>query len=808
MTASNQTPDSASERIAHAMQLAGALYNQGKWREAEQICRAVAGVRPGCIDALNLLGIITAQTERTAEAVDLLERAIGAGALDPTIFNNYGSLLRDLGRPRDALPAYERAQTLKPDFVEAHFNHGNTLHELGRREEALASYRRAVSVRPAYAEAHYNIGVTLHECGRPDEALANFERALQIRPDYAEAYNSLGNALRHVRRFEEALGNYENALRLKPDYVDAWNNRGAALRELERTSEALESYARALALAPDSAEVHNNIGNVQRQLYQFPEALECYERALRLQPDYAEAHCNLGNLLQDLRRCEQALVSYGRAVQIRPDFAEAHFNQGNALRELQRFEEAFHSYALALRYGPRQRWLYGSWLHTKMQLCDWSELPQQISQLVQWIGEGRTASLPFFLLGLTDSPVLQRQAARIWVKEVRASTPSLPELLHYAGHGRIRVGYYSADFHSHATAYLAAEMFELHDRERFELVAFSFGSAPRADRMRSRLAAAFDRFLEIGTMSDVQVAHLSRELQIDIAVDLKGFTQNERSRIFACRAAPLQVSYLGYPATLGADYMDYLIADRTLIPDANRADYAEKIAYLPHSYQANDRQRPIATRRFARAELDLPSTGFVFCCFNNAYKITPQMFDSWMRILTRVPGSVLWLLQDSRRAAENLRHEARARGVSEQRLIFAPRLDLPEHLARQRAADLFLDTLPCNAHTTASDALWVGLPVLTCMGESFVGRVAGSLLNAIGLAELITATVEQYEALAVELAGDPQRLAAIRARLADNRLRAPLFDTQLFTRHIEQAYTRMYQRQQHGLPPDHFFVEP
>jgi predicted O-linked N-acetylglucosamine transferase (SPINDLY family) len=371
--------------------------------------------------------------------------------------------------------------------------------------------------------------------------------------------------------------------------------------------------------------------------------------------------------------------------------------------------------------------------------------------------------------------------------------------------GKIRLGYYSADYHEHATAFLTAGLFERHDRSRFELTAFSFGP-PREDAMRRRVTAAFDRFVDVRSRSDQEVAQLSRELAIDIAVDLKGYTEGARMGIFAHRAAPVQVSYLGYPGTLAAPYIDYLVADETLIPSETRAFYTEKIAYLPHSYQANDRQRSIAERIFTREELGLPSRGFVFCCFNNAYKITPAVFDVWMRILRRVEGSVLWLLLDNERAAENVRREAEARGVSGSRLVFAPSMALPEHLARHRAADLFLDTHPYNAHTTASDALWAGLPVLTRSGESFAARVAGSLLKAAGLAELVTTTPEAYEALAVELATDPIHLAKLTVGLSRTRLAVPLFDTELFARHLENAYTQMYQRSVRGLSPEHLHV--
>jgi predicted O-linked N-acetylglucosamine transferase (SPINDLY family) len=407
---------------------------------------------------------------------------------------------------------------------------------------------------------------------------------------------------------------------------------------------------------------------------------------------------------------------------------------------------------------------------------------------------------------LSGSAALQRRAAEIWVRERCPTNPMLPAIPKRARDERIRIGYFSADYHDHATSYLIAGMFEMHDRSRFEVIAFSFGP-DSSGAMRARIKAACDEFIEVRDKSDSEVALLARDLQIDVAVDLKGFTDGNRVGIFALRAAPLQVSYLGYPGSLGANYMDYLIADHTLIPQESRRHYTEKIVYLPGSYQANDAKRAIADRAFTRAELGLPAAGFVFCCFNNNYKIMPDTFDRWMRILERVPGGVLWLLADNPTAVANLRREAARRNVSPERLVFAGRIDLPEHLARHRAADLFIDTWPCNAHTTASDALWAGLPVLTCAGEGFASRVAASLLTAIGLPELIVSTADHYEELAVQLATDRQHLTEIKQRLAENRLTAPLFDTQRYTLQIEAAYTKLYERCQANLPAEHIHIE-
>ena len=632
-----------------------------------------------------------------------------------------------------------------------------------------------------------------------------YGQALKIKPDYAEAYNNRGSALQQLKRFEEALDSYERALKIQPDYAEAYYNRGNALQQLRRFEEALDSYGQALKIKPEHAEAYNNRGNALQQLRRFEEALDSYERALKIRPDYAEAYNNRGNALQQLRRFEEALDSYERALKIQPDYAEAYYNRGNALQQLKRFEEALDSYARALTSNPDGDCLFGMWLHVKMYLCDWSNLGALLPDLIAKIQQAKKVTTPFAVVGVIDDSALQRQATETWISEMYPASPALPPLTIRCRHERIRIGYYSADFQAHATTHLMAGLFERHDRRRFELLAFSFGPGERDD-MRKRLAGAFDQFLEVRTKSDIDIARISRELGIDIAVSLTGFTQDARPGIFSYGAAPIQVSYLGCPGTMGAPYIDYLIADQTLIPEESRRHYSEKIVYLPHSYQVNDRKRPIADKVFARAELGLPPTGFVFCCFNNSYKITPDTFDSWMRILMQVEGSVLWLLEDNSTAANNLRREAQARDVAAERLIFARRMPMPEHLARHRAADLFIDTLPCNAHTTASDALWAGLPVLTRIGESFAARVAASLLNAVGLPELVATTQEQYEAKAVELAGDPGRLAELKERLHRNRLTMPLFDTERFTVHLENAYTQMYERYLSNLSPEHIYI--
>src|ERR1700678_164167 len=674
-----------------------------------------------------------------------------------------------------------------------------------RAEEAARLLGRAVAANQHAATAHNNYGNVLKDLGRFEDALDSYERALKLDPGYADVCNNRGDTLQQLGRFEEALDSFEHAVKLKPDYAEAYNNQGNTLQELGRPEAALDSYERALRLKPGFPEAHCNRGNTLRELRRFEDALDSFERALKLKPDYAEAYNNQGNALRGLRRFEDALDSYERALKLNPGFAEAYKNRGNTLRALGRFEEALESYERARNLRPDLDWLYGAWLLFRRHRCEWKEIDPHVGYLIGKIKQQRKATRPFALLALTDSLAIQRQAAQILVDARYPEAPSRPPLKRRAGN-RIRIGYYSADYQDHATSYLMAELFERHDRGRFELVGISYGPDNR-DEMRIRLSAAFDHFVDVRTKTDSEVAALSRDLGIDIAVDLKGFTEEARTGIFSRRAAPIQVNYLGYPGTMGAPYIDYIVADPILIPPESREHYTEKIVYLPNSYQVNDRKRRISDKEITRAELGLPPTGFVFCCFNNNFKITPNTFDGWMRILKQVEGSVLWLLEDNETAANNLRREAEARGVEPARLVFARRMPLPEHLARHRAADLFIDTLPYNAHTTASDALWAGLPVLTRIGESFAGRVAASLLNAVGLPELSHATQEQYEAMAVALAGNATRLAELKEKLSRNRLTTPLFDTVRFTKHLEDAYTQMYQRYQAGLSPEHIFVD-
>jgi predicted O-linked N-acetylglucosamine transferase (SPINDLY family) len=678
------------------------------------------------------------------------------------------------------------------------------LHQCGDWRQAQALYEQVLSEQPAHFDALHLLGVIAAHRGDSRRAVELIDKALEIDAHNAVAHFNRGTALQAQRQWHAALASYDKAAANAPAFAEAYCNRAVVLTELRAWHDALASCNRALAIRSRFAEALFNRGNVYRALGQRRAALADYDHAISIRADYAEAFFNRGNVHRELHRPEAALADYGRAIACRPDYASAHFNRGNLLRSLKRWAAALESYRHAMAQVPELEFLPGEILQTTMLMCDWRDHEPRVSQLTSRIERDEPVANPFVVLALSESPALQLKAAQIWVRHTSGITAASSPPKAAEG-SRIRVGYFSADYHDHATAHLIAGLFEAHDASRFHVCAFSYGP-DSGDGPRLRLKAACETFLEVREKSDADVAQLARNLKIDIAVDLKGYTEDGRTGIFASRAAPLQINYLGYPGTMGAQFMDYLIADPTVVTEDTVQHYAEKIIFLPHTYQVNDRKRPPADAPCGRAEAGLPAVGFVFCCFNNAYKISPDTFERWMRILRRVHGGVLWLLEDDPRAAENLRREAVARGVGPERLIFAARLELPRHLARHCAADLFLDTLPYNAHTTASDALWAGLPVLTCPGASFASRVAASLLKAIDVPELIAETPLEYENLAVRLATEPQWLSHIKQRLAANRLTTPLFDIEGYARHIEAAYTRIHERYHSGLPAEHIYL--
>jgi predicted O-linked N-acetylglucosamine transferase (SPINDLY family) len=783
------------------------FFQTGNLAEAERLCLQMLAAAPGSFQLSQLLGAIRAAQGRNTEALALLGAALTQNPHATGALLNYSNVLKALGRDEEALAYCDKVLALEPDHAGALYNRGNLLLRLRRFGEALADYDKALARDPGRPEVLNNRGMALHGLRRYEEALAGYDKALAIKPDYAEALNNRGTSLYFLGRFAQAAASYEKALGVRPDFSEAWNGHGLALRDLGRPQEALASHDRALAIRPDYAEAWHNRGNLLRDLKRFEEAVASYDKALAIDPANAEALNNRAAALFFLGRASEALASYDRALEVRPDYTDALHSRGMIRwREGQHYAAAVSDLERVIAMDPDHDYAQGDLLHLRMHAGDWSGFEQQVSRVDAGVRAGKRIVDPFMYLAISQSPADSQACARIFSEQFY---PSAPMLRHKTGrrHGKIRIGYVSGEFRAQATAYLTAGLYECHDKSRFEIVAFDNGG--RGDSpMRRRLEAAFDRLVPIAHLSDQAAAEKIAAEEIDILVSLNGYFGDHRMGVFARKPAPVQVNYLGFPGTLGAGYIDYILADRVVISPDERQYYTEQVVYLPGSYQVNDslRHRPQGVPR--RSDHGLPETAFVFCNFNMGYKFTPALFAVWMRILTQVEGSVLWLLESNAASPANLRREAERQGVAGERLVFAPFVPMEKQLDRLQLADLFLDSLPCNAHTTASDALWAGVPLLTCRGTNFSGRVAASLLQAVDLPDLVTDSLQDYEAMAVGLARQPSRLQAIRQKLAQGRLTAPLFDTDRSRRHIESAYAKMWQMFERGEAPQGFAVEP
>ena len=689
---------------------------------------------------------------------------------------------------------YSQILKIQPTHFDALHLSGLIAAKNGKHNDAIQLISKAISINPVSPPPYCNIGNVYQKIGRHELAIENYSEALRLKPNYDDAYFCRGLAHQELNRFDQAIADYEKAININPKHIGALTNLGNIFKAQEKIDEAVKCYSSAIALNPPNPEPFNNRGNLYHELKWFKQALLDFEKALQLNENYPEALSNRANTLFALKDYQGALNNYNKAIALKPDYAEAFHNRGNLYREIQKFELAKLDYEKALYFKPDYDYVKGVIFASKMNLCDWDNLKEEWSDLQDAIKRSEKVIAPFLTIPIAESVDIQREVGQIWVKEKYGLiAPLSSQLNKKRDSNKIKIGYFSADFHDHATMYLMAEVFELHDKSRFEIIGFSFGR-DKQDDMRRRAVAAFDQFHDVRDKSDEEVAKLSRTLEVDIAVDLKGYTLDSRVGIFAQRAAPIQVNFLGYPGTMGASFIDYIIADRTVIPEKFRDLYSEKVAYLPHSYQPNDRRRQISNRKITRQECGLPSNAFVYCSFNANYKINPDVFDVWMEILRLVNDSVLWLLGGNQTAIINLRSAAKKKGVDPSRLIFAEHMKLSEHLARHELADLFLDTWPCSAHTTASDSLWAGLPVLTLPRETFASRVAASLLIQLDLDELISSNESDYINMAVEIGKNSSKLSRYRQILKAKLETSALFDTPLFTKNLEQLYIELMKK--------------
>lgn len=675
-------------------------------------------------------------------------------------------------RLEDAATIYRQLLTDNPGDADAAHLLGLVCLRKNDVESAIRLIRAAVERDPDNPIYHGNLGNVFKDAGRPTDAIAAYRRALELRPGFAEIHNNLGYVLQASGMTEEGMGHYRKAITLRPADYRAHYNLGNALFLIGKSEEAIAAFREAATLNPQFPNTWDHLGTVLQRLGRHAEAEACFRRWTEVDPDSADAFHALALELQQQERIDEAFDCYQRAVALRPDFLPA---VASALWLAQRF-------------------------------CDWTATAAYSGLVLRRAAEQSEAVSPFQLLSLPGaSRAHLLEAARSHSATIAPMERMPQDIARFGRPSRMRVGYLSSDFHGHPIAYLTAEIFELHDRDRFEVFLFSYGPDD-GSAMRQRLKAGGDHFIDVAAVSDDAAAQWIYDERIQILVDLMGYTANARPRIAACRPVPIQLNWLGFPGSMGADWIDYLIADAYIVPQEHDVDYAEKVVRLPHCYQPNDRKRPSGMAGLTRSACALSETSFVFCCFNQSYKIEPNLFAIWMRVLNGVPNSVLWLLDDVKRAKTNLREEAARHGVSPERLVFAPVRPLAEHLARYGLADLVLDTFPYTSHTTGSDALWAGCPMITLMGETFASRVAASLLVNVGLGQLIASSFAEYEALALDLALDRPRLEGLRRQLRDQRDTAPLFDSPRFTRALELAYRQMWMQFAEGKAPQAFVV--
>ena len=818
--------------------IGSALKLKKNFEEATDYFIKAVQINPNYFEAYNNLGNLFLETLKFDEAVEAYRQAL---SINPQYFDaqlNLGLALQKSGDNDDAMEAYRRARVLDPSNLNAIFQIGSILHQNGRFAEAIEAYQEALELNPSVADAFNAIGRVYQKQGLFETACENYENAAKLDPLSPVHYNDWGNALLLLGKTNEAIELFLYAIKINYGYKEAHNNVGNAYKTLERFHDAAFAYQSAIKIDPKCASTHNNLGAVLYaqglfdaavSAYQFAidqdpglvlaqfgmanslfaqgkydDAKQFYLKSIEIAPDFAEAHSHLGNVFQSQGLLTDALASYQKAVAILPDYSDAHNNLGNIFQLLGRLDLAIASYKKAWELRPTFAAAQAQMIHLLQHVCDYKAL-ENFDDALCSLGTGPDGIPPFAGLSWVDDGALNLLRSRAWAfKNFKLS--SVPKSSQpVVRNGRLRVGYFGADFHNHATLILMAGLLRNHKKEELEVFCYSYGNSLRDD-WTQQTEKDVEHFFDVREMTDLSIAEFAKTHDLNVAIDLKGYTTHGRTSIFQHRVAPVQMHFLGYPGSLGVDFMDYIIADSVVIPTDQRQFYSEKILYMPHSYQPNDFDRPISNETSERADFDLPKDSFIFCCFNNNYKISQYQWKIWMKLLTAVEGSVLWLLKANKWADENLRLEMRRFGIDPRRLVFANKLPLDEHLARHRHADLFLDTFVYNAHTTASDALWAGLPIVTKSGGQFSARVAASLLNAIGLPELVVETDEQYVDLAINLATNPEKLAEIRKKLATNRLTSPLFDAKRYTRNFESGLKMAYDHYLSGEEPADIFV--
>ena len=756
-----------------------------------------------------ITSLINLYNQRKFDEVAILaKKLITHNPNSATLWNLLGAAFKSLGKTNESIKSFAKVIELNPKYADAYNNLGVALQEKGDLDESIKHLNTALSLRPNYVQAYNNVGIAYKKKGKLSLATKHIKKAIFLNPNYFEAYNNLATIFQEEGKANQAIQYFNKALLLNPSYSEAHYNLGLAFSEINEFDNAIKSYEKALSLKPNYPEVYNSLAIIISEQGNTDEAIKLFNKAILLKPDYSEAYFNIAIIFKKKNRLNEALASYQKAINFKPDYVESFYNIAIIYEEQFKLNQAIESFDKALFIRPDYDKAQAQKLYQKAQICDW-KTAQQDKKLFSALGTFKNHIPPFTMLFFEDEPRNHYLRSKLYAnkKYLQKQIP-FKKTQKISTKKRLRIGYFSSDLQNHATMYLASKIFEDYNKEKFEVYVYSFGESLEDDEVRIKLKNSADVFKDVIDFSDKDIAILAREDQIDIAIDLKGYTKNSRTGIFAYRAAPIQINFLGYPGTMGANFFDYIIADKTIIPESKRSFYSEEIIYMPHAYQPTSHSSVISNKTFTKSEMDLPNNGFIFCCFNNSYKISQNEFRIWMRILNKVENSVLWLIESNKWAKQNLHKEAESHGIASERLIFANKLPHSDHLARLRLADLFLDTFNVNAHTTASDALWAGTPVITKLGKGFASRVAASLLKALGLSELITQNENEYENLILKIANSPKKLSEIKEKLFSNKFSKPLFNSEMYIGHLEDAYNQVFENHLKGSKSKTIYIKP
>jgi predicted O-linked N-acetylglucosamine transferase (SPINDLY family) len=782
------------------------FYKTSEFKKAKEKFEIAYLLNPERFDAVHLLGLIFYQNNQLDRAKEFIEKSLKINSDSSSAHLHMGVILKKIGKIEDAIQYYKKAILLNHNFPEAYSNLGNALMEKGEYTSALENYESALLIKPEFEDALFNKARLYEVMKNTNEAIKCYSKIIEINPKNINAIINLGNIYLNKNICNKANELYDEVIKLDPDNYLAYANKGIALLRLNNLTKSIESYDRALLINNKFIEGYFNKGNALMLLNKIEEAIKNYIKVIDLDKNYIVAYCNIGVALIKNNNHLMAIEYLNQAIKLNNNYGDAYLNKAQALKSLFRYEEAISNYEIGLKLNKNSDFMYGSYVHLKMIISDWVNLDSCIDFIIKNINKNQKIAAPFPILSLIDDPKINFECSQIYSNSLNNFTKSNNIVFNKIKTKKIRIGYYSADYYNHATSYLIAELFEKHDRNKFEIYGFTF-IKNNNDQMHKRIEMAVDKLIDVTFLSDTEIVQLSIKMEIDIAIDLKGYTQNSRPGIFIEGCAPIQINFLGYPGTSAIGKIDYIIADEYIIPNEYQSYYSEKIMYLPNCYQVNDSKRIISDKFKNRNELGLPENDFVFCCFNNNYKITPIIFNTWMEILNEVKDSVLWLLEDNLLAVKNLKKQAVNFGINENRLIFAKRISMEDHLSRQQFADLFLDTYPYNAHTTASDALWSGLPILTYSGKTFASRVAGSLLKDLKLNELIATSLVDYKKKAIELASNPTVLAQIKIQLEINKKIAPLFNGGKYSKNIEKGYMKIWEDYCNNIKPRNIYIK-